>query len=394
MTRRLKIGVATAGRFHVLDLARELHALGHEVRFYSYVPRARARRFGLADECHVALLPFALPMVAWERWLPRFLPNLRERLLYAVLNGATILRLRRCDVFICMSGIYVEAARYAKRRYGALIWLHRGSQHILAQDEILAAIPGAERPSKLAIRRELAGYEIADRVVIASHHVEDSFIRDPAAFRKLFLNPYGVDLGMFPQRQRERHSLEISFLFVGIWCLRKGCDLLVQSVRGTAEISLTHIGAIGDTDFPTGECRFRHLDPLPQAMLAKHYATTDVFVLASREDGFGVVLSQALAAGLPVICTDRTGGPELAYTPALAARITVVPAGDVEALAAALAMWRDRLRQGYPLPPLTEADREMLSWSAYARRHSAELERSVLLTNPDNRKPAEIHLSC
>src|SRR5438270_6208796 len=84
--RQLKIAVATAGRFHVLDLARELHALGHQVRFYSYVPRYRARRFGLPDECHVPLLPLTLPAVAWERFMPRLMPQARERTLYAMLN--------------------------------------------------------------------------------------------------------------------------------------------------------------------------------------------------------------------------------------------------------------------------------------------------------------------
>src|SRR5215469_391458 len=130
MNRRLKVAIATAGRFHVLDLARELHAIGHEVRFYSYVPRARARKFGLPNECHVSLLPLTLPAVAWQRLLPRMIPRARERLLYALLNHAVMLRLEPCDVMICMSGIYLEAAHYARRRYGAKIWLDRGSQHI------------------------------------------------------------------------------------------------------------------------------------------------------------------------------------------------------------------------------------------------------------------------
>lgn len=130
MTRRLKIAIATTGRFHVLDLARELHALGHHVRFYSYVPRARARRFALPDECHVSLLPLVLPAVIWERLMPRLTPGMQERVLFALLNRAVMLRLRHCDVFICMSGYYLEAARFAKARYGAAIWLERGSRHI------------------------------------------------------------------------------------------------------------------------------------------------------------------------------------------------------------------------------------------------------------------------
>ena len=198
MTRRLRVAIATAGRFHVLDLARELNALGYAVDFYSYVPKTRAMRFGLPSACHRSLLPFALPALALERFAPAVPPSIRERFLYKSLNLAVMTRLRACDLFIGMSGIYLEAARFAKRRFGAAIWLERGSRHILSQDEILAAIPSAGRPSSLAIDRELAGYALADRIVIPSLHVEESFRRDPAAHAKLFVNPYGVDLEMFP----------------------------------------------------------------------------------------------------------------------------------------------------------------------------------------------------
>jgi glycosyltransferase involved in cell wall biosynthesis len=386
MRRRLKIAIATAGRFHVLDLARELHALGHEVKFYSYVPLIRARRFGLADECHVSLLPFAVPAVVWERLAHGFLPRSRERLLFAALNRAVILRLRPCDVFICMSGIYLEAARFAKQRFGAAIWLDRASRHILSQDEILAAIPGAERPSSLAVRRELAGYAFADRIVIPSNHVAESFQRDPVAHAKLFYNPYGVDLAMFPIRKERRPIQPFSFLFVGSWSLKKGCDLLVEAVRRVSDVRLIHVGGLIDFGFPTGDSQFDHVDSVSQPALASFYASADVVVLPSREDGFGVVLSQALATGLPVICTDRTGGPDLAHTSALAARITVVPAGDVTTLAAAIAAARDRLQGGGDLPPLSETDREMLSWvglrpapqRSAARRLSSRMRTSQL----------------
>jgi alpha-maltose-1-phosphate synthase len=373
VTRRLKIAIATTGRFHVLDLARELHALGHHVRFYSYVPRARARRFGLPDECQVSLLPLVLPAVAWERSMPRLMPRMQERVLCTLVNRAVMMRLHPCDVFICMSGIYLEAARFAKQRYGAIIWLERGSRHILSQDEILAAIPGAERPSPLAIRRELAGYALADRIVIPSQHVRQSFRRDGCAYSKLFYNPYGVDLEMFPLRSKKALSQPLALLFVGIWCKRKGCDILVRAVRRVAGVSLTHVGPIGDLEFPASDDRFSHVDPVPQSELTRLFAAGDVFVLASREDGFGVVLAQALAAGLPLICTDHTGGADLAHTTALAARITVVPHDDVGVLACAIAGWRDRRHGGERLPRLSEADREKLSWAAYARRYSDEL---------------------
>jgi glycosyltransferase involved in cell wall biosynthesis len=290
-----------------------------------------------------------------------------------LLNRAVMMRLRPCDVFICMSGIYLEAACFAKQRYRAAIWLERGSRHILSQDEILAAMPGAQRPSPLAIRRELAGYALADRVVIPSHQVAESFRRDRSTCAKLFYNPYGVDLAMFPPRREQEPSEPFSFLFVGIWSLQKGCDLLAEAVRKVPGVRVTHVGAIGDLDFPSDDERFVHIDPVSQPELTRFYVAADVFVLASRQDGFGMVLSQALASGLPVICTERTGGADLAHTPALAARITVVPAGDVDALSSAIAAWRNRVRAGADLPPLATSDRETISWVSYGRRYNDEL---------------------
>src|SRR5262249_34638595 len=247
------------------------------------------------------------------------------------LNHGLTMRLSACDVFICMSGIYLEAARFAKRQFGATVWLHRGSQHILSVDRILAAVPGAKRPSSLTIESELAGYELADRIVVASTHVERSFIQHGIAHGKLFRNPYGVDLAMFPAVKRRSGNGTITIIFAGTWSLRKGCDLLTSAVRSVPGVRLVHVGAIGDLSFPEGDARLVPLDPVPQPELARFYAESDVFVLASREDGFGNVIAQALASGLPVICTDHTGGTDLAHTSTLADRIIVVPHDDAHA---------------------------------------------------------------
>jgi glycosyltransferase involved in cell wall biosynthesis len=277
-----------------------------------------------------------------------------------------------------MSGLYLEAARFAKRRFGARIWLERGSRHILSQDEILARIPGSQRPSRLTVRRELAGYRLADRISIPSTHVEESFQSDEAARLKLVRNPYGVDLAMFPLCADRLVGNPVKFLTVGQWSLQKGCDILAGATTRVAGVRLIHVGDIVDLAFPQGDDRFVHRDSVSQAGLASIYASVDAFVLASRQDGFGMVLSQALASGLPVICTDRTGGPDLAHTPALAARITTVPHDNVDALASAMAVLRDRLRGQDPFPPLSKADRETLSWVRYGQRYNDALQRDLV----------------
>lgn len=370
----LRIAIATNGRFHVLDLARELDALGHDVRFYSYVPRKRAMKFGLSGRNHVSLLPLMVPFVAWEQFARNVAPELRENLLSRALNQAVIARLRACDVFIGMSGLILEAAVAAKQRYGAKIYLERGSRHILSQDRILRQTPGAQVPTRFTIDRELAGYQIADRIAVASSQVTESFIEeDPSLTAKLFVNPYGVDLDQFPRRQTVPGGPP-TVLFVGGWTWRKGVDVLTEAVKRLEGVRLIHVGGIGDIEFPIHD-RFVHFDPVPQWKLREFYAQGHVFVLASREEGLALVQAQALASGLPLVCTDRTGGIDLARTPGLASRIRVVPHGDVDAMTEALkATLAGTLQDA---SPLADADREVLSWRQYGIRYAQELMRAT-----------------
>jgi glycosyltransferase involved in cell wall biosynthesis len=169
----------------------------------------------------------------------------------------------------------------------------------------------------------------------------------------------------------------LSLLFVGTWSLQKGCDLLVSVMARTPGVRLVHVGSIGrDLAFPTDDPRFVHIDPVPQTELGRFYAKAGAFVLASRQDGLAVVLAQALASGLPIICTDRTGGADLAHTTTLADRIIVVPHDDAHALGTAISTVGAQWRAGLRLAPLSENDRNTLSWAAYGQRYNAELLRS------------------
>ena len=55
----------------------------------------------------------------------------------------------------------------------------------------------------------------------------------------------------------------------------------------------------------------RHLGPFPERELHKYYSQGSVFCLNSIEDGFGMILVQAMACGLPVITTTNTGGADI-----------------------------------------------------------------------------------
>lgn len=361
------MAIASAGRFHLLDLARELDRLGVNVKFYSYVSRKRAKEFGLPERCHAGLLPLLFPVVALQRLFPQVLPRATERIVCWALDLLVMLRLKKCDIFICMSGIYLWSPRLAHRKYGALVHLHRSSRHILSQKEILARLPGAQQVSPFMVRRELEGYALADHIIVPSSHVVESFSPWPALAGKVFLNPLGVDLDLFPIQDRVSREQTPTILFVGQWSLRKGVDVLARAIAAMPRVRLIHVGALSDAPFPA-DFRFVHHDHVPQQQLPAFYSTAHVFVLPSREDGFGVVLSQALSCGLQVVCTDRTGGPDLAALPGFARLVRTVPADDVQALRAALEHALDDATGKTSVEPITKAERDLLGWRCYAER--------------------------
>ena len=79
---------------------------------------------------------------------------------------------------------------------------------------------------------------------------------------------------------------------------------------------------------PTESVQF--LGSLPQTELPAILSSSHVFVLPSIEDGFGVVMGQAMASGCPVLSSTNTGGADL-YDDGVEGFI--VKAGDAAALA-------------------------------------------------------------
>lgn len=300
------VNIISPGRFHVLDLARELNKEGHDVKFYSFVPRKRAMAFGLPKQCSASLFYPLMPFLLIQRIFGKY--QWSHQLRIKVQDILTACVMRKCDLLISMSGDFVYSPQKAKRR-GAKIIIERGSKHILEQKRILEQIPsnhGKKPVPDANVKRELKCYEMADYISIATKHVQRSFLKYGFSETKLFVNPYGVDLSMFkPLSQEKRYDV----IMVGAWSYQKGCDLIRECIIDL-NLKLLHVGTLVDVPFKEDE-HFHHHDPVNQPELVNYYNLAKVFILPSRQEGLAMVQAQAIACNLPIIGSKDSGAEDL-----------------------------------------------------------------------------------
>ena len=176
----------------------------------------------------------------------------------------------------------------------------------------------------------------------------------------------------------------VRLLSVGAVVPRKGFDVLVAALATLADLPWRLTIAGDRTRDPEAAARLdrdiaRHklgdriavTGAVSNERIAELYAEADAFVLASRFEGYGMALADAIAYGLPVVAT-KAGA--IADTVPAAASLLVAP-DDVGALAAALRRLIERPDERRRLAVAAGvAARELPSWADSARRFSRAIE--------------------
>ncbi len=369
----MKINIAATHRFHLLDLARELSGLGHEVRFYSYVPTKRVMSFGLEKRCCYSILWVVAPFFFLKKLFPQ--ANWTTKWQNITMDYYLSWFMKPCDIYIALGTVYKHSLTAAKNRFDAIAILEWGSKHIDEQQRILASI-GVYVNKEYYNKRSRDGYALADYIAIPSEHVKQSFMERGIAKSKLLQNPYGTSLKQFhPTSKPAPDAYDV--IMVGGWSYRKGCDLLAKTCLEILNIKLLHVGSVVDCPLPQHPL-FTHIDSVEQKQLVNYYAQARVFALASHEEGLAMVQAQALACGLPIVCSKDSGGRDLADFLADKNWIIEMPETTTECLAdcikKALLLAK---KQPEGLRNYAGKSIEQLTWSAYGKRYNENLNKII-----------------
>lgn len=363
------INILSTHRFHLLDIARELSSQGHDIRFYSYVPKKRCAQYGIDKKKCVCFLWLVWLFLAlgyilkrnrkWQFKVVQF----RNRLI----DWYVVHTMRECDVLIALGCIYTSSILKAKKEWNAITILEWGSKHIIEQLKYLGKL---ESYPKTQLESDLNEYQIVDYISIPATHVKESFLKHGIPEGKLLVNPYGVNLNEFHPTVC---SMEYDLIAVGGWRYEKGSDLLVEVCRKYG-YKLLHVGGIVNMEFPN-DLNMKHYEPVSQSKLIDYYKRAKVFVLPSRSEGLSLVQAQAIACGLPVVCSKETGGIDLRNQISDKKWIIEMDSLTEEDLHSAIERALKLAKAQLDIRIYAGDDITNLSWTAYGKRYSENLKK-------------------
>jgi alpha-maltose-1-phosphate synthase len=284
---------------------------------------------------------------------------------------------RDCDVYWGFQGSCLESLE-AARNQGITAVAEFAIAHVTLAIELLSR--EAERHPEWA--STISNYDFpgwyrerlerepraADLCVAASQFTVRSLEQTGIAPDRILQLPLGADLDQFRFVRRSPHG-PFRILFVGGVGQRKGVKYLLQAferIRGHG-IELTLAGPLPADMRPLN--RFRPLvrltGRLDQGEIVREMHAAHVLVLPSVFEGFGLVIAEAMATGLPVIASTHSAGPDIIRE---GVDGYIVEPDDVENLADRLERLRSDRQAAIEMGIAGSARARQFSWDAHAGR--------------------------
>lgn len=234
-----------------------------------------------------------------------------------------------------------------------------------------------EKASYRNIRRD-AELELTDMIICNSSFTKNTLIEAGVFDKKIKVIPLAFPETLKTNELKIQNKC-IKFLYAGNQSIRKGTHLLYEAWRQcnfkNNEAELLLIGTV-DKELLLGNKLPDNvviIENIPHEQLMKLYQEVDVFVLPTLADGFGMVITEAMSQGIPVITTVNSCGPDL-----ISHGINgwVIPAGDINELANAMI---NVFKHKEKLPEMSRKaieKAESWQWSDYRKALFALIEES------------------
>jgi glycosyltransferase involved in cell wall biosynthesis len=314
----MKITVSVHGRYHAFELAKGLHQRKHLDQLLTTYPRFIARKSVGPSALIKSASVLELKRQVYSKFGIGGKPDLSISKSFGQfsqrqLNSDT-------DIFVGWSSASLEAIKPAQG-FGTKVIIERGSTHISAQTDVLRdaykqfGLFFNETKVEM-IEREEQEYALADKIFVPSKYAAQTFVDRGIAADKIIVNGMGVDFEMFQAPSSRSLDRMPRIVFAGGVGIRKGVPWLLKAFKRLSSKAELHL--IGPVS-PDYEKMLRKeiganvfvRGALPGHDLSSEYGRGDIFCLPSLEEGYGMVIPQAMACGLPVVTTNVVGAADL-----------------------------------------------------------------------------------
>lgn len=319
---KIKIGIIVGGRFHAFDLARELNKkklLNFIITSYPKyflkkfkINKKKVKSIFVKEVLHKLLIK--IPFFSNRFDIDLICCN------YFDFIASKLIDFKKINILVGWSS-FSQKSFIEARKYNCVKVLERGSAHIVYQKEILKKEYlklgiKPRLPSNELVKKELLEYDLADFIMVPSEFVKKSFLTQGIDKKKIIKISYGVDLKEFNiDKSIKKKKNFFRIISTGTVSVRKGSlDLIkVFNDLNLPNSELIFVGKVDDElkDIIPISNNIKFFGAKKQNELKYYYNISNLFILNSIEDGFGMVIPQAMACGLPIITTKNTGASEI-----------------------------------------------------------------------------------
>jgi glycosyltransferase involved in cell wall biosynthesis len=253
----------------------------------------------------------------WLRWQPGLMQAQTEKTIARL--AARVLSLGGAAGCYAFTHVALEALEYCQA-HGIPSVVDSPNGHIRNLRRLLeqesAVLLGRNYigpPTLEMVERVEHEYAIADSIRVSSGWAKKSLVSHGIAAHKIWISDLGIDLWRFLPGPVRLRSGPLRICYVGSIDLRKGVVYLLRALQPLGrQTSLRLVGATGSRSFARLiEHEGSGLDiQLKPGDPRSVYQNAELLVLPSLEDGFGYVVAEAMASGLPVVVTDQCGAAE------------------------------------------------------------------------------------
>lgn len=219
----------------------------------------------------------------------------------------------------------------------------------------------------LKIKRKQAEVELADHIFVASSVTYRSLLEIGIPESQITIIPYGSPIENFQPQPKKDDTFRV--IYVGRISPRKGVQYLMPAWE-QLNLANSELLLVGSNLFPQGWLEqykhiARHIPSVPHLLLNEYYSQGNVFVFPSLMEGFGLVILEAMACGIPVITTPNTGGLDI-ITDGVDGFI--VPIRDVEALKEKIEWCYQNQEELAQMGQMARKKAESLTWEIYRQK--------------------------